>query len=174
MCEINGWRWTLRSITAVWCDCDCCVAVTSLCHQYLFLLICFNVATFCMKTYIQLVCCFIEFQLVMVVCRSLCFSMKTGLCPVFPFAFFLCLLIHPLLYLFLSLPPFIIRLCRIFFVLLMKMDLKEMWCEGVDWIYLVQGRVCWWAVVIIVIKVLLPQKVVWTDSCQLSCKDFAV
>jgi hypothetical protein len=33
-----------------------------------------------------------------------------------------------------------------------KVDVREMGCEGVDWIKLIQDRVQWWAVVVILMN----------------------
>jgi hypothetical protein len=37
-----------------------------------------------------------------------------------------------------------------------KMDLKEVGCEGLDWIELAQNRVRWWAVVNAVMNLQVP------------------
>jgi hypothetical protein len=39
-----------------------------------------------------------------------------------------------------------------------KMDLKELGCEGVSWIYLLQDRDLWQAVVNTVMNLCVPQK----------------
>jgi hypothetical protein len=39
-----------------------------------------------------------------------------------------------------------------------KMGLKEIWCEGADWIQLAQGRVQWRALVDTVMNIRVPQK----------------
>jgi len=37
-----------------------------------------------------------------------------------------------------------------------RMDLREIGCEGVDWIHLIQDRVQWWALVNTVMNLRVP------------------
>jgi hypothetical protein len=37
-----------------------------------------------------------------------------------------------------------------------KMDLQEVWCEGLDWIELAQDRDKWWSFLSVVINIRIP------------------
>jgi hypothetical protein len=40
-----------------------------------------------------------------------------------------------------------------------KMDLKEMGCEGEDWIKFIQDRFQWWAVVVVLMNLRVTERV---------------